>query len=195
MANVEGKIIFGITGNMAMGKTTVCKFLENKEDVRIFPCDLIAKNILKAERLNRVKELIEIDQANISEEENLRRIEKYVHPKVWQYIESQLDVDDREIFLIESAILYEKRWNEKIPNIIVVQCSAEKQWERLKKDNPNTKSGNLMLRLSKQWPIELKAQLASIVIDNNGTLKELEKKVEELYSIISRGPIKERIVL
>ena len=195
MANIKEKNIWGITGNMAMGKTTVCKFLENKEDVRIFPCDLIAKNILRADRLNEVKELREIDQANISDEENLRRIEKYIHPKVWQNIESQLEVDDREIFIIESAILYEKRWNEKIPNIIVVRCSEEKQWERLKKDNPNTKNGSLALRLSKQWPIELKAQLASIIIDNNGTLKELEKKVEKLYSIISQGPTEERIVL
>ncbi len=195
MSNAQEKNIWGITGNMAMGKTTVCKFLEGKIDVRIFPCDLIAKNILKADRLNQKKELMEIDQANISEEENLRRIEKYVHPKVWQNIESQLEVDDKEIFIVESAILYEKRWNEKIQNIIVVHCSAEKQWERLKKDNPNIKSGNLMLRLSRQWPVELKMQLASIVVENNGTLKELEEKVEKLYSIISSGPVRERIVL
>jgi len=182
MNNLEKKV-WGVTGNVGMGKTDLCNILGEKDNVRVLDCDKIAKNLVIA------------DKSIFKDPVKLKAVEDYVHPKVWEYITGQIEADDKEIYIIESAIIFEIGWDKRIPNIIVVRCSPEEQLKRIRRQHASWTREDIEHRLKYQLPIELKERMAKIVIDNEGTKEGLREKAEKVYSIISQRLPEGRIVL
>lgn len=81
-------------------------------------------------------------------------------------------------------LLFEKNMMDDFDEVWVVSCSEDLQRERLKSGRGFT-DDEIDRRLKHQIPIDEKARMASVVIDNNGDEVQLLKNVEKI--LIERG--------
>jgi dephospho-CoA kinase len=65
--------------------------------------------------------------------------------------------------------------------LIVVTAPVERQIERLMRDRGMSEAA-IRARIDAQLPLEAKAEVADILIDNDGTLEDLERQVGRLWS-------------
>ena len=81
---------------------------------------------------------------------------------------------------MEAAILLEAGWKPLFDEIWVVTASAEEIITRLKARNDLSREDALQ-RIDSQMSSEERISYADIVLENNGTIDKLEKRVEELW--------------
>ncbi|MES3005173.1 MAG: dephospho-CoA kinase [Patescibacteria group bacterium] len=187
--------LFGITGNIGCGKSTVCKLLSKYNDIVIIDCDQIAKEIIASSthRQDLIRILgIEIyphgqvdfqsiGKVIFSDDKKKRLLEEFVHPHVWKAVEERVTlVHPSFICIVESALIFETKSEERFNGVVAVVCDDAEQFRRLE---TNRKMGReeYYSRQSHQLPSSLKESRAQFVIDTNCSLKELEQRVQNLY--------------
>ncbi len=179
-----------ITGGIGSGKSYVCALLE-KRGINVYDCDAAAKRLMHDSEALQCK-LAEIVGGNLYEggklqkrilasyilacEENKQRINSVVHPAVANdFLESGKS-------WLESAILFESKFNERIAfdYIVCVTAPVEIRVQRI------VERDNISAEKAKEWIFcqmsqdEISAK-SDFVIDNDG-----EKNIEEQLDIILR---------
>ncbi|MCW1949368.1 MAG: dephospho-CoA kinase [Candidatus Shapirobacteria bacterium] len=190
--------IFGLTGDMGCGKSTVTKLLKNNSDVCVIDCDKVAKEILNDNKnLKKIRLILgdeilvknRIDRQKISQiifcnNEKKQKLESFIHPKVWKKIlELIRKEDNKKIFVVESAIIYEIGWEKKLNKIILVVCNKEEQRRRIKLRDKLTDE-QINERLKGQLTNKYKRERSWVVIDTNCSLEKLKQKTDQLYSYL-----------
>ncbi len=192
----------GLTGGIGSGKSTVAKLFQ-KRGAHIMDLDLIAhhveepggdawkgivahfgKEVLTPEgKVNR-EILGEIVFKNRAKLEELNLI---VHPAVnteWKRrINDVLQRDGHAIIISDIPLLIEAGIYKRMDLVILVYVGTEVQIERVMKRNGYSRQEALD-RLNSQMPLSDKIPFADFVINNEGTLKETEKAVEEVWGKI-----------
>ena len=197
MTQAEGKFLIGLTGNMGCGKSTVASFLE-KWGLKVIKADEVGHEILKKEKVK--KEVIQIfggDILNskgeiirskirgkiINNPEKLEKLNEVLHPIIKKEIWKLLTKDKTEIAVIEAALIFEAGWDFFLNKTIVVYCSKEHQIQRIKKATGMSLK-EIEVFLKAQLPQEEKIKRADFVIQNDGDIKELEKRAREIFNKI-----------
>lgn len=85
-----------------------------------------------------------------------------------------------EAVVYEAAILFQYGQPEKFDAIVLVLADENKRIERVSRRNGTDKK-RIQARIKKQENFENLINKADIAIRNNGTLKQLENKAEEVY--------------
>ncbi|MGL5904277.1 MAG: dephospho-CoA kinase, partial [Cetobacterium sp.] len=166
--------------------------------------DIIAKNILnsdevKVELENKIgKEFISPIDGSIdrkllkrkvfSNPEKLKILNEIVHPKVLKiYKKSYQDnMSKNEIIIFDVPLLFEVGLNKYCNKIIVVDIDSTLQHERIKlRDRIDEEL--IKKIISTQISREERNFKADIIIENNGTIDELEIKVKKIIEDIERG--------
>lgn len=187
--------LFGLTGNIGCGKSTVASLLSEYLDVVVFDCDRIAKKIIPhgSNKQNIVSilggEVFSLRGINLKaiariifcNPQKKRLLEDFVHPLVWTAIQEKIaDLEGEKIYIVESALLYEVGWENRFTGIIVVACDLAEQMRRLKKVR-RMEDVDIRTRLMQQLPLEEKVKRAQFVIDTHCTIEQLTKRVSDLY--------------
>lgn len=188
-------MIVGLTGGIGTGKSTVSKlFKENGAD--IYDADIIAKEIM--EELETIEEIGKefgssildknqrLDRQKLKEivfknKEKLEILNKIVHPKVIKRFENiKSNIKKEEIAIFDIPLLFEAKMENLCDLIVVVDIDREKQIKRIiERDGIEEELAEKII--DSQMSSETKRKKADIVIENNGTLIDLEKKVFEIY--------------
>lgn len=140
------------------------------------------KNILdENERIDRRK----LGRIIFENSEERRKLNRITHPRIILTMVKQLVrnlyLGPSRIVCADVPLLFESgklRWLFAIT--IVVVCKADLQLERLRKRNPDLSEQQCRDRIASQIPVEEKAKLSDTVIWNNGSMEDLEKKVEDV---------------
>lgn len=191
--------LFGVTGGIGCGKTSVCKFLKEK-GVPIIEADLLAKELtnqlpairqaLKNEfgeevytkegHLNKNK----LSKLVFSDATARKRVNQIIHPHVLRWIEEEVQrlytEENQNLIGVEAALIYESRMNKMLDAVVVVSAPLEKRIRWIEKRNNLTKE-EILKRIDSQMSLSEKIQLADYVITNDGSLKDLAKQVDTLY--------------
>ncbi|MDE0315729.1 MAG: dephospho-CoA kinase [Candidatus Poribacteria bacterium] len=203
-ANRERGIIVGITGGIACGKTTVSERLAEKGAIPI-NADEIGHQLLKADSpviddlVNAFGREILEESGDVSrkklgaivfEDKSAReRLNAILHPLIIQRSRSrarQLVLEDPScVVLLDAPLLIEAGAYDSVDLIVVVSASPEIQLQRIlershAQNRPLTES-EAQARIDSQMPVSEKVKYADVVIENNGTLQELNKQVDELW--------------
>ncbi|MGL4904710.1 MAG: dephospho-CoA kinase [Cetobacterium sp.] len=196
-------MILGLTGGIGSGKSTVSKIFLSM-GLKVLDADMIAKNILNSEEVkieleNKIgTEFISPIDGNIDRKllkrkvfnnpEKLKLLNEIIHPKVLNiYKKSYQDnMSKNEIIIFDVPLLFEVGLNKYCNKIIVVDIDSTLQHERIKlRDRIDEEL--IKKIISTQISREERNSKADIIIENNGTIDELEIKVKKIIEDIERG--------
>jgi dephospho-CoA kinase len=203
-ADRERGNIVGITGGIACGKTTVSELLAEKGAIPI-NADEIGHQLLKAdspvidELINAFGREILGESGDVSRKElgaivfkdksARERLNAILHPLIIQRSRSrarQLVTEDPScVALLDAPLLIEAGAYDSVDLIVVVTASPETQLqrtlERSRAQNRPLTESEAQARIDSQMPVSEKVKYADVVIENDGTLEELNKQVDQLW--------------
>jgi len=180
-----------LTGSIATGKSSTVKLLE-ASGFHIIDADKIAHKILDEQHEAIAQKFGEtlvhegkVDRKALgaivfSDKTKRKELEALLHPLIYDEIERLSIEQDRlgKPYFIDIPLFFENK-RYPIEKSLVVYTTEEQQLERLMQREGYTKEEALN-RIHSQIPVEEKRKLATYVIDNSGTLTQLEKECERV---------------
>lgn len=175
-----------IVGNIASGKSTVENIIQNK-GFKVYDTDKIAhkilasnKDVIKKFGTNNRQEIAKIVFSN---PEKLKDLESIIHPLVKIELENIFSSNEGIIF-ISVPQLFEAGFAPLFDKIIYITASKKIRLDRLMKRNSYTQA-EALIRINAQKD-KNKAINSHFVINNNGTISELEKKVQSILGSLKK---------
>lgn len=192
----------GLTGGIATGKSTVCDRLA-EHGFRVIDADHVAHGLIRkgqpcfdpvvAAFGTRILDADgEIDrnilgQVVFNDPARLQELNALVHPEVIRSILEQLDRMEQSHPLskavVDASLMIESGFHKQFKHLIVVSCGVDQQVERLMARNRLSRAQALQ-RIGLQWPLQAKLSLATVVIDNSGTLEQTRRQVDRLLETL-----------
>lgn len=182
-----------LTGNIASGKSTVQKFLEDK-GYKVLDTDKTAHTLL--DKIQEIKEEFSdcVENGKVSREKlgqkvfcndsAKRRLEALIHPQIRRKIAEffQKNCDEKFVF-VGIPLLFEADMRDLFDKALLIYTDDVTREERLISRN-NYSREYAKLRMHSQMSQDLKKDLCDYVIFNNGTIIELENSVNRFLSEI-----------
>ena len=199
------KNVWGLTGGVGSGKTTLANFLKKiDKNIVVFDCDEVAKNIMTdmAQKTGMVFDKKKMAKIIFSDPKEKEKIEKLIHPKVLAEATKQLsrkldELINREkeeiIILVESAILFNIEKEKNFSKIIATICNLEERKKRIKLRN-NWSETEINERIKNQVKEDVLIKKALVIVNTEGKLEELKTKAEKLYQYLKENK-KEKLIL
>jgi dephospho-CoA kinase len=201
----------GLTGGIACGKSTVAGMFV-RLGAYLIDLDVLAHEVQEPgepeyqkiidcfghDILGQDKKIDRNKMAAIvfNQPEKLKALNDIVHPRTLQEWQARLEKikagDPRAIILSDVPLLFEGRMQSLFDLTILVMIPAAEQINRLIKRNGLSRE-EARLRLVCQMPIDDKISMADIVIDNQSSISDTEKKVKEVWQELIRREKKSEI--
>lgn len=191
-------LLVGLTGGIGSGKSTVARLLERRGAV-VFDADALAREAVEpgtpghdavVERFgaNVLAPGGELDREALAsivfaDPAARRDLEAIVHPEVRRLFAEGCEAyrDDDVVVVFSAPLLVETGMHTAFEVLVVVSTPVESQIERLLRDR-GMREDSIRSRIGAQAPLEEKAAVADVIVDNEGTLEELEAQVDRLWN-------------
>ena len=180
-------IKIAIVGNIASGKSTVEKILEQC-GYKVFDTDKIAHKVLEGS--DHIKKLFgthdrkEIAKIVFSDPKKLEQLETIIHPQVKNELLKIFNMNE-EIIFVSVPQLFEAGMESLFDKIIYITADKEIRKSRLIKRNSFTPD-EAEIRISAQNELN-KKNLSDFIINNNGSFDELESQVKTILNQIIKN--------
>jgi dephospho-CoA kinase len=193
----------GVTGGIGSGKSTVCEIF-SRLGVPVLSSDDIAKELTHTDQTIREqlvtllgKEAYLPDRSFnpsfvasriFSNKELQSTVEGIIHPRVEQERErkiTELVSQGYRMVIIEAALIYEVGLDKKLDIVVVVDADERSRIERTCA-RMGISEKEVRVRIDAQLDVKRKMEKAEYIIQNNGTLVELETKVRFLYTVFQQ---------
>src|SRR3954452_13758305 len=192
-------LVVGMTGNIGSGKSMVAQLLSER-GATIIDADVLARRAVEA-GTPAYEKIVErwgtsivgpdkqLDRGALrrtvfSDAGQLEELNEIVHPEVESLRQRLLD-DARQrgdrIVVCDIPLLFEKHMAPRFDRIILVDAPRPLRLERLVRDR-GLRETEAMDMIAAQMPAELKRARTDFVIDNAGTLTELERRVNDIWA-------------
>ena len=195
--------VIGVTGGIGSGQSSVCQYL-SKLGCKVIDVDKKARQIINRDRslqsdLKKTfgKEIFfRNGQLNrrllasiaFQDEEKTQKLNRLVHPRmvaeVIEEMENARFSQKYPLVVIDAALIYEISIEQMFDSIIVVYTSLKMRIERVMKRDRQTRD-EIMARVLRQISLEEKKKWADYIIDNDGTLEDLEKQTQTVFDNIT----------
>jgi dephospho-CoA kinase len=196
----------GLTGNIASGKSEIARMLADR-GATVIDADLLAREAVQPET-QALKDIIKrwgkdvlkkdgsLDRAALrqivfADQSELDALNRIVHPGVTR-------LRDREIALARERgdpivicvipLLFERNIVDEFDAIVLVDAPRPLRLERMVATR-GMEATDAMNMIASQMPAELKRARADYVIENNGSLQDLERDVDALWSSLQRNAV------
>ncbi len=178
--------LIGLTGSIASGKSTVLRAF-----ARLGACTLSADELVRElyQTWPVQKQLTAwfgsanpqtVAQAVFKDEKSRRRLEDFLHPRVWKLARKKLAACPAAWAVFEVPLLWEAGWEQKMDVTVLISASADTLPERLKTRGISRRV--YQARRNAQLPENEKINRADIVIFNHTTTQALCRKITRLYN-------------
>ena len=193
-----------ITGNIGSGKSWVCELFRQHLGIPVYSSDEAAKRMyflpevrrqlmqrfgdsfyLSDTKLNRnlIAELI------FSNEKAQRDLEGILYPALFVDFEQWMTKQDAPYVLFESALVFEKRLENRFDAVVMVSASEATRLRRVM-EREHCDEDAVRARMAKQWPEEGKRLLADYVIwhENDDEDDALMEQIMEMHRLCGLNP-------
>ena len=193
--------IFGLTGGIACGKSTVAARL-SAHDLPVIDADELARAVVAAETdglraivrtfgptvLDRNGSLDRQAVARIvfSDVAALEALNAITHPLIGKLMAvraAELERRGEPMACYEAALIVEKDLSNAFRPLVVVACPEEIQLARLRARGRSSLDDGLA-RMRAQKPLSEKVAVADFVIDTGGTLEASARQTDEVLAAI-----------
>jgi dephospho-CoA kinase len=193
--------LIGLTGGIASGKTAAAAILR-RLGAAVIDADELSREVVQPGE-EAWKEIIAafspavLQQDKTLDRKKLRKLvfddpaarkklEAIIHPKVRALAEKkirELQAAGNEIIVYEVPLLFEGQLQLWLRPVILIACSTATQKQRLKQRDGLTDE-QAQQHLNAQMSLEQKRRLADYVVENNGSLDDLEQQVKTVLDKI-----------
>lgn len=191
--------VVGLTGGIAAGKSTVSQIL-SRLGAEIVDADEIARLVVEPGSVahSKIRERFgetvfledgsldreELGQIVFSDENERRWLNELTHPLIGVEIARQISeaaARGAEIVVIDAALLFESSRGEPfVRPVIVVSSTLDQQAARLRARD-GLDDVEIEARIGSQMPLDEKVRRADYVVDNSGSIEEIERQVKALW--------------
>jgi dephospho-CoA kinase len=187
------KRIIGLTGGIACGKSTVSAYLSLTYSIPVLDADVYAREAVAlgspilAQIFDRYGEKVQQSDRSLNRQKLGEII--FGDPQEKQWLESQIHPYVRQCFARDSAsiaseivvfsipLLFEAGLTGLVREIWVVYCGREEQIRRIQ-ERDNLTREQAIARIENQMAIEEKIALGDVILENDGSLQSLYRKID-----------------
>ena len=196
--------LLGVTGGIASGKTIVASMLEEL-GAPIIDFDLIARQVVEPGK-PAFKQIVDyfgkqilledgtLDRKKLSKSvfqdlEKRKKLESFTHPRIYEAFLKQVneitEKGSEAVIQVVVPLLIESNLQYMFDRLLVVYIPQEQQIERLvERDGISREEAADMLKA--QLPIDEKLGYADFVVDNQGSVEETRKQVEDIWQTLKK---------
>ncbi|MBY2475329.1 dephospho-CoA kinase [Clostridioides difficile] len=196
-------LILGLTGGIGCGKSSLSNIFRNL-NISIVDADIISRKIFEDKILlkkvfNYFGQNIKNDDGTLNrkalgkivfnDKEKLRELNNLTHPRIRERIISEIDEVRKKgesIVILDAAILVESGFLDMVDKLLVVTCQQEVQINRIK-NRDNCSEQEAISRINSQMSQEEKSKYGDYIIDNSGTITELESKAHKFIEYMKEN--------
>ena len=188
-------LVVGITGGIGSGKSAVTQRLE-QHGITVVDADVAARVIVEPGKpaLAAIAEHFgadilqqdgTLDRAKLrtrvfSDESERRWLEQLTHPLIGQEIVDQISASRSAYTVLSSPLLLDTSQKALADCVVVVDVPEAMQLQRTMQRDSNDEA-QVKRIMAAQLGRDERLALADIVINNSGTLEELNSQVDELH--------------
>jgi dephospho-CoA kinase len=186
--------VWGLTGGIASGKSTVARLFE-KNGIPVIDADRISRELRQPGGAAHAAIMERFGTADptklrelVFEDAQARRdLETILHPLIRFESMRRIRALNKPLVIYEAALLVETGRHKDLDGLIVVYATAETRKKRLiERDKILPALANQIL--SAQTSDEDRKQAADVLIENSGSIEQLQTRVQEVITKISNAP-------
>ncbi len=192
------RLLIGLTGNIATGKSEVARVLRRLGAV-VIDADQVARDVVRPGQ-PALAEIVRVFGADVllpdgeldrrkmarlvfGDPERLRRLEAITHPAVREAMQREIRAQpDDAVVVIEVIKLFESSWARACDQVWVTHCPPAMQVERLMRYRGLTEEEARMRVEAQPDPAEKLAK-ADVVIDTSGSLAATRRQVMAAWQL------------
>ncbi len=194
----------GLTGGIATGKSTVSAILSDR--AAIVDADRLAREIVEPGK-EAWREIVELfGREALREDETLdraylrqivfqdpairKRLEAITHPRIRALARERIVELSRndEFVIYDAPLLFEAKIHHWLRPVILVACARTVQEQRLRQRD-GLDDDAIERHLKAQMPLADKRRLSDFVVENDGTLADLENAVATVWEdVVATSP-------
>ena len=167
-----------ITGNIGSGKSWVCELFKQRLGIPVYNSDDAAKQLyflpeVREKLVERFGDGFYISDRELNrkciadlifnDETAQRDLEGILYPALFIDFERWMEKQEAPYVLFESALIFEKRLENRFDAIVMVSASESTRLRRAM-ERDHCDEATVRARMAKQWPEEGKRLLADYVI-------------------------------
>jgi len=196
----------GLTGNIASGKSEIARMLADR-GATVIDADVLAREAVRPET-QALKDIVKrwgkdilkkdgsLDRAALrqivfADQSELDALNRIVHPGVTRLRDREIArARERgdQIVVCVIPLLFERNIVEEFDAIVLVDAPRPFRLERMVASR-GLEATDAMNMIASQMPAELKRARADYVIENNGSLQDLQRDVDALWSFLQRNAV------
>ncbi|MFH2132527.1 MAG: dephospho-CoA kinase, partial [bacterium] len=200
----DNRLLLGVTGSIATGKSTVASILEEL-GAPIIDFDVLARVVVEPDKPawkdivgyfgeQVLQEDRQLDRKALSDIvfkdlQKRKKLESFTHPRIQEEFIKQLveitEKDPNAIIQVVIPLMIELSLQYLFHKLLVVSTSRTSQIKRLAARDGISDAEAINI-LSSQIPIDEKAGYGDFVINNEGSLEETRKQVESLWETLKK---------
>lgn len=196
-------LLVGLTGNIGSGKSTVAQMLSER-GATIIDADVLARRAVElgtpafAKIVARWGSSIlapdgHLDRAALrrvvfADHAQLEELNQIVHPEVERLRMRLIDQAKRRgdrVVVCDIPLLFERHMTDRFDRIVLVDAHRAIRLERMVKER-GLRETEAMEMIASQMPAELKRARADFIVENDGTFAQLERRVNDVWTALSR---------
>ena len=194
-------LLVGLTGNIGSGKSTVAQLLSER-GATIIDADVLARRAVE-QGSDAYRGIVArwgtsvlgsdgaLDRSALrrivfSDAAELEQLNAIVHPEVERMRAALVDqarLRGDRLVVCDIPLLFERRMTDDFDRIVLVDAPRPVRLERLVRER-GLRETEAMDMIVAQMPAELKRARADHVIDNDGSLTQLDDRVTQVWSAL-----------
>jgi len=200
----DNRLLLGVTGSIATGKTIVAKMLEDLGASTI-DLDVLSRVVVEPDKpawkdiVSFFGEQVLLEDRTLDRDklreivfrdfEKRKKLESFTHPRIGEemlkLVQQYTKDDPNAIIQVVIPLLIEVNMHPLFHHLLMVYAPEEVQKKRLiERDGMTEEMAMNMIR--SQLSVEEKKGYCDLIIDNSGSLEETRKQVEELWERLKK---------
>jgi len=199
-------MVIGLTGGIGTGKSTVSQILKDR-GFSVIDLDVISHEVIEfssvVEKIvqNFGREVLDEDEAGnctisreklgkiiFADKEKRLALNSIMHPEILKVMHKKIlecKSEKNKIIFVEVQLLFEVQWEKEFDYILLVAAKRDMQVRRVLERDKRSEEEAWNI-INSQMSLDEKREKSDFVIENDGNMDDLNKKVDKFLKSLEQ---------